>query len=144
MQKLIAIASDHAGFEYKEILRDHLESRGFRIKDFGTHSTEPVDYPDFIRPAASAVASGHCYAGIVLGGSGNGESMVANKIPGIRCAVCWNEASAHLAREEFNCNMISIGQRTISREKAIATVDAWINADFKGGLYQKRIDKIEM
>lgn len=144
MKKLIAIASDHAGFEYKEALRAHLQSRGFLIEDFGTYSTDPVDYPDYIRPAAEAVAGGHYYAGIVLGGSGNGESMVANKVPGIRCAVCWNETSARLARENFNCNMISIGQRTMSREKAITTVDAWIDADFKGDFYQRQIDKIEL
>jgi ribose 5-phosphate isomerase B len=141
--KLIAIASDHAGFDYKELIKAHLSTRGFQVEDFGTHSLATVDYPDYIRPAAESVAGGQCFAGVIFGGSGNGEAMVANKVRGIRCAVCWDEITGRIAREEFDCNMISIGQRTISAEKAIATVDAWLNSGFKGGRYQKQIDKIE-
>jgi len=144
MKKIIAIACDHAGFDYKEIIKAHLESAGFRVEDFGTHSTEPVDYPDFIRPAAKAVSTGSCQAGIVLGGSGNGESMVANKVPGIRCAICWNETTGRMAKEDFNCNMISIGQRTLSAGEAIAIVDAWLHADFKAGNRQSQIDRIDL
>jgi ribose 5-phosphate isomerase B len=141
--KLIAIASDHAGFDYKELVKAHLNTRGFQVEDFGTHSSATVDYPDYIRPAAESVASGQCIAGIIFGGSGNGEAMVANKVPGIRCAICWNEITGRIAREDFNCNMISFGQRTISAEETIAAVDAWLNAEFKGGKYQMQIDKIE-
>lgn len=144
MKKIIAIACDHAGFDYKETIKAHLISAGFQVEDFGTHSTEPVDYPDFIRPAAQAVSAGSCNAGIVLGGSGNGEAMVANKVPGIRCALCWNQVTGRLAKEEYNCNMISIGQRTLSADEAITIVEAWLHARFLGGKYRQRIDKIDL
>ena len=94
----IAIASDHAGFKFKQAIAEHLRSRGYQVVDFGTDSDQPVDYPDFIRPAAESVASRESALGIVLGGSGNGEAIVANKVRGIRCAVCWNEKSARLAK----------------------------------------------
>ncbi len=138
------MASDHAGFEYKGVLKSHLESQGVKCGDLGTHSAgTPVDYPDFIRPAAQAVADGQFPHGIVLGGSGNGEAIVANKIKGIRCALCWNEATGRLAKEHGNCNMISIGQRMVSQDEAIAIVEAWLSAKFKGGRHQDRINKIE-
>src|SRR5438477_1975015 len=95
----IAIASDHAGFEYKEQIKILLDKLGHEVHDFGTQSTEPVDYPIFIRPAAEAVARGECERGIVLGGSGNGEAMAANKVKGIRCALCWNLETARLSRQ---------------------------------------------
>src|ERR1041385_2329487 len=95
----IAIASDHAGFEYKEQIKQLLAKLGHEVRDFGTHSTERVDYPQFIRPAAEAVARGEYERGIVLGGSGNGEAIVANKVRGIRCALCWNVESARLSRQ---------------------------------------------
>src|SRR5580692_12725988 len=95
----VAIGSDHAGFEYKEKIKALLTSLGHEVRDFGTTSNEPVDYPLFIRPAAEAVARGECERGIVLGGSGNGEAMVANKVRGVRCALCWDEEVARLARE---------------------------------------------
>ena len=139
----IAIASDHAGFEYKGVLKSHLESKGVEVEDFGTHSDDPVDYPDFIRPAAQAVGTGRCSRGIVLGGSGNGEAIVANKVKGIRCALCWNEGTGRLAKEHGDCNMISIGQRMVSQGEAIAIVEAWLGAEFKGGRHQNRINKIE-
>ena len=96
----IAIASDHAGYRYKTSIKDHLKKSGYQVQDFGTDSTDPVDYPDYIRPAAQSVASGENDLGIVLGGSGNGEAITANKIKGIRCALCWNSTSARLAKDD--------------------------------------------
>jgi ribose 5-phosphate isomerase B len=139
----IAIASDHAGYELKQVIVAHLRAKGYTVKDFGTMSAEPVDYADFIRPAATSVAAGAGDAGIVLGGSGNGEAMVANKVHGIRCAVCWNAESARLAKEHNDANMISIGARLIDWNLAITIVDAWLNAGFQGGRHQRRIAKIE-
>jgi ribose 5-phosphate isomerase B len=139
----VAMASDHAGYRYKEMLKDHLTSGGYEVVDFGTHSEEPVDYPLFIGPAARAVARGECGLGVVLGGSGNGEAMAANKVRGIRCAVCWNPRSARLAREHNDANMISLGQRLISAETAREIVDAWLSAEFQGGRHARRIRQIE-
>jgi ribose 5-phosphate isomerase B len=138
----IAIGCDHAGYEYKEAIKNYLISKGIRVKDFGTNSNESVDYPDFIRPAAEAVARGEFQCGIVLGGSGNGEAIVANKVGGIRCGVCWNEDLARLAKEHNNANMILIGQRTVSEEMALKIVDAWLSATFEKGRHQRRIEKI--
>ena len=138
----IAIASDHAGFEYKVVLKCHLVSKGMKVEDFGTDSDAPVDYPGFIRAAARAVAAGQHPLGIFVGGSGN-EAIVANRLRGIRCAVVWNERTARLAKEHGDCNMIAIGQRQMSKEEAVAIVDAWLAADFKGGRHQRRIDNID-
>ena len=138
----IAIASDHAGFEYKGILKAHLESKGIEVEDFGTDSADPVDYPEFVRAAARAVAEGQHPLGIIVGGSGN-EAIVANRLPGIRCAVVWNKRTARLAKEHGDCNMIAIGQRLMSPEKAVSIVDTWISAEFKGGRHQRRIDRID-
>ena len=139
----IAIASDHAGFRYKTMLARHLAESGHEVVDFGTDSAETVDYPDVIRPAAEAVARGECERGIVLGGSGNGEAIVANRVPGIRCAVCWNVESARLGRAHNDANVISIGERMVSEDKARAVVDAWLNTSFEGGRHQHRIEKID-
>ncbi len=138
----IAIGSDHAGFEYKEAVKAYLQSKGIEVKDFGTHSGDAVDYPDYIRPAALAVARGECDAGIVFGGSGNGEAIVANKVKGIRCAVCWDVYTARMSKAHNNANVISIGQRTVPRETAIEIVAAWLNAAFEGDRHQRRVDKI--
>jgi len=139
----IALASDHAGFEYKEAIREWLTERGHETKDFGTYSNEPVDYPDFIRPAAEAVASGECERGIVLGGSGNGEAIVANKVRGVRCGLCWNEESARLNRQHNDANLLSLGQRMIPRELALRIVEVWLSTAFEGGRHLARIRKIE-
>jgi ribose 5-phosphate isomerase B len=139
----IAIASDHAGFRYKVIVAAHLRSAGHEVVDFGTGSEAPVDYPDFIRPAAESVAKGATDLGIVLGGSGNGEAIVANKVRGIRCAVCWNENTARLGKQHNNANVISLGERMVSEEVAIRIVDAWLHAGFEGGRHLLRIKKIE-
>ena len=139
----IAIASDHAGFRYKEATKDFLVRKGYEVRDFGTYSEQSTDYPLFVRPAAEAVASGTCAQGIVLGGSGNGEAMVANRVRGIRCAVCWDERSARLAREHNNANMIALGQRMMPQRMALKIVETWLSAEFQGGRHQRRIDQIE-
>ncbi len=141
--KSIAIGTDHAGFKLKETIKAHLKSQGYIVTDFGTDSEEAVDYPDFIRPAAQSVANGENDLGIVLGGSGNGEAIVANKVKGVRCAVCWNEESARLAKGHNNANVISIGARMVSENEGIGIVDAWLNAEFQGGRHLRRIEKIE-
>ncbi len=139
----IAIGSDHAGYRYKQEIITHLKAKGFEVIDFGTDSEESVDYPKYIRPVAEAVALGKVDAGIVLGGSGNGEQMVANKVPGIRCALCWSEQTARLAKEHNNANVISIGERTIPLETALLVVDTWLAAKFEGGRHARRIKQIE-
>lgn len=139
----IAIGTDHAGYELKEILKAHLEENGYEVDDFGTDSSKSVDYPDFIRPAAESVASGENDLGIVLGGSGNGEAMVANKVAGIRCGLCWNIESARLTKEHNNANVISIGARMVTPELAKNLVDTWLGANYEGGRHQARLDKIE-
>jgi ribose 5-phosphate isomerase B len=139
----IALASDHAGLRYKNIVKEILERGGHIVKDFGTDSEKPIDYPLVIRPAAEAVGKGRYEAGIIFGGSGNGEAMVANKVKGVRCAVCWNEESARLAREHNNANIISIGQRLVSEDKLLPIMTAWLEAKFEGGRHLRRIGQIE-
>jgi ribose 5-phosphate isomerase B len=139
----IALGTDHAGYEYKEYLKARLQEKGHPVEDFGTHSAEPVDYPLHVKPAARAVAEGKCDLGIVLGGSGNGEAMAANKVPGIRCALCWSEETGRLARQHNNANVLSLGQRQIDPESAWKIVQAWLGAEFEGGRHQRRIDQLE-
>jgi len=139
----VAIGSDHAGFEYKEAILAHLEGRGIAVKDFGTDSDASCDYPDFIRPTAEAVSRGEASHGIVLGGSGNGEAISANKVKGIRCALCWNVSTAKLGKQHNNANVIAIGQRQVSEALALEIVDAWLAAEFEGGRHLDRINKIE-
>ena len=135
----IAIASDHAGFDYKQALATMLRAAGHAVHDFGTDSDASCDYPLFIRPAAQAVARGECDRGIVIGGSGNGEAMAANRLPGVRCALCWSVESATLARAHNDANMIALGQRLISYEMALAIVDTWLRTDFAGGRHARRL-----
>lgn len=139
----IAIASDHAGFAYKEQIRNLLQSLGHEARDFGTLSDAPVDYPAFIRPAANAVARGECERGIVLGGSGNGEAIVANKVRGIRCALCWSLDTARWSREHNDANVLALGQRTIPAELALEIVRVWLTAAFEGGRHAARVNSIE-
>ena len=139
----IALASDHAGFRYKSAVAEHLREMGHEVVDFGTSSEEPVDYPDFVRLAALAVARGECERGIVFGGSGNGEAMAANRVRGVRCAVAWNEESARLARAHNDANMLSLGQRLLSEREALAIVDVWLSTPFDGGRHQARIEKLD-
>ena len=135
----IAIASDHAGFRYKRRIAEELASLGHEVVDLGADSEEPTDYPLFIGPAARAVASGDCERGIVLGGSGNGEAMVANRLPGVRCALCWSVEAAEMGRRHNDANMIAIGQRMVSIDLAIAIVHAWLDTPFDGGRHARRI-----
>ncbi len=139
----IAISSDHAGYRYKEEIKQFLKEKGHPFHDFGTHSDEPVDYPLFVRAAAMAVQKGEVDRGIVLGGSGNGEAMVANRIPGIRCALCWNPETALFARRHNDANMVSLGARMISIEEAIEIVEIWLDTPFDGGRHLKRIQQID-
>ena len=139
----IAIGSDHAGFRYKERLRALLAGWGHEVADFGTHSTESVDYPVYVRPVAEAVARGEYERGIVLGGSGNGEAIVANRVPGVRCALCWNEESARLGRMHNDANVISLGERMIPDDALAGVVRAWLETPFEGGRHVRRIRLID-
>jgi ribose 5-phosphate isomerase B len=139
----IAIGSDHAGFRYKEAIKELLQNLQHEVTDFGTDSEEPVDYPLFIRPVAEAVARGEFERGVVLGGSGNGEAITANRVKGIRCALCWNIKSARLGRQHNNANVISIGERMVSLNTALKIVRVWLETPFEGGRHQRRIDLID-
>lgn len=140
----LGIGSDHAGFAYKEAIKEHLSKLGHEVVDFGTYSSESTDYPTFIRPVALAVANHEVERGIVLGGSGNGEAIVANRVKGIRCAVCWNLESATLARSHNNANMISLGERMMTEAIALQIVDTFLATEFDGGRHQRRIDMIDL
>lgn len=139
----IAIGSDHAGFRYKERIKKFLAERGHAVEDFGTNSAQSVDYPVFIRPVAEAVARGDAQRGIVLGGSGNGEAMMANRIRGVRCALCWNEETARAAREHNDANVLSLGERMISEETALKIVQIWLDTAFEGGRHVRRIEMLD-
>lgn len=139
----IAIASDHAGFRYKEELKGFLVAEGHVLQDFGTDSTQSCDYPEFIVPAARAVAAGECERGIVLGGSGNGEAMAANRVRGVRCALCWDARTARLAREHNDANMISLGERLVSLESALEIVAVWLRTEFEGGRHVRRLGMLD-
>ena len=140
----IAIGSDHAGFKYKEKIKQFLTGLGHDVNDFGTDSEEPVDFPLFIRPVALAVARGEAERGVVLGGSGNGEAMVANRVKGERCADCWDVETARLARQHNDANMISLGQRMITEEVALEIVRTWLDTPFEGGRHLRRIQLIDL
>ena len=135
----ISLGSDHAGFRYKEKVKELLGSLGHEVKDCGTFSEDPVDYPLFIRPAAEAVARGDCERGIVFGGSGNGEAMVANKVHGVRCALCWNLESARLSRQHNDANVLSLGERLIEENLALEIVQVWLKTEFEGGRHAPRV-----
>ena len=139
----IAIGSDHAGFRYKEILKAALAARGHSVVDLGTDSEAPVDYPLFIRPVALAVARGECDRGIVLGGSGNGEAIVANRVRGVRCALGWNVEAARLGRAHNDANVLSLGQRLIPEASLLAILDAWLETPFEGGRHERRVALID-
>lgn len=139
----IALGSDHAGFRYKELIEEHLIGLGHEVLDFGTHTPEACDYPIFVGPAAHAVANGEADRGVVLGGSGNGEAMVSNRVKGIRCAVCWNVESARMARLHNDANMISLGERMMSEEVALKIVETFLLEPFEGGRHERRIALIE-
>jgi ribose 5-phosphate isomerase B len=138
----ISLGSDHAGFRCKEKVKELLGTLGHEVKDFGTFNEEPVDYPLFIRPAAEAVARGECDRGIVFGGSGNGEAMAANKVRGVRCALCWNEELARLSRQHNDANVLSIGERVIAEEIALQIVRTWLETAFEGGRHERRVAQL--
>ena len=139
----IAIGSDHAGLELKALLSGALRERGLELRDFGTDSAEPVDYPRFIRPVAEAVAAGEYDRGIVLGGSGNGEAIVANRVPGVRCTLCWSAESARLARAHNDSNVLAMGQRLVSSDLALEILEIWLTTAFEGGRHARRLAQID-
>ena len=138
----ISIGSDHAGFEYKQALAEMLRTQGHDVIDCGTHSAESTDYPLWCIPAAEKVASGEAEKGIVIGGSGNGEAIAANKVKGIRCAIAWSEETARLGSQHNNANVLSIGERMVSLETAKRLVDTWLSTPFEGGRHVRRIEEL--
>jgi ribose 5-phosphate isomerase B len=139
----IAIGSDHAGYRYKEILKQALAARGHEVTDFGAPSEEPVDYPLFIRPVALSVARGEHERGIVLGGSGNGEAIVANRVRGIRCTLAWHVDSARAGRAHNDSNVLSLGQRFVAEADLLPILDTWLTTPFEGGRHRRRIELID-
>lgn len=139
----IAIGSDHAGFRYKQAIVRHLRDAGHEVEDFGTDSEAAVDYPKFIRPVAEAVAAGTFERGIVLGGSGNGEAMAANRVRGIRCGLCWNLESARLTRLHNDANVLSLGERMMDLPTALQIVDLFLATPFEGGRHLSRIQQLD-
>ncbi|MBW3524294.1 ribose 5-phosphate isomerase B [Chryseobacterium sp. NKUCC03_KSP] len=141
MKRKIAIAADHAGFEYKEYLKQQLQGE-FEIQDFGTHSLESVDYPDFVHPAASSVENGENELGILVCGSGQGVQLSANKHQGIRCALSWMPEISALSKQHNNANMVALPARFVAKEYALEIVKTFLNTEFEGGRHQNRVDKI--
>jgi ribose 5-phosphate isomerase B len=138
----VAVAADHAGFPLKEPIIGWVRGLGHEAVDFGTDSTEPIDYPDVIAPAARAVATGECDRAIVLGGSGTGEAIVANKIDGIRCVEAADPVTARLGRQHNDANVLSMGARIVGPEIARACVEAFLSGEFEGGRHARRVEKI--
>ena len=139
----IAIASDHGGFDLKEQVKVWLQEMGHEVEDFGCHSKESCDYPDFGAAAARAVASGQCERGIVICTTGIGISITANKVKGIRCALCSEPWSAEMTRRHNNANMLAMGGGLIGNNMADKILDAFLNTEFEGGRHQRRVDKLE-
>lgn len=142
MAKILGMASDHAGYEMKEALKPMLTEMGWEIKDFGTHSTESMDYPDTAHPLGYAIENGEVECGIAICGSGNGISMTLNKHQGVRAALCWNPELGALAKQHNNANVLSLPGRFISLETAQEIVKAYFAAEFEGGRHQRRVEKI--
>jgi ribose 5-phosphate isomerase B len=138
----IAIGCDHAGFLYKDPIVRMLENRGIQVIDYGTHSSDSVDYPDFVHPVAEDVESGKADLGIVICGSGNGVAITANKHQGIRAALCWQKDIAVLARQHNNANVVAIPARFISEDLALEIVERFIDTEFEGGRHARRVGKI--
>lgn len=142
MSKIIAIGSDHAGFEYKAEIIKHLQSKGYEVNDFGTKSADSVDYPDFAHPVASFVEENNDAQGVLICGSANGVAITANKHQGIRAALCWQNEIAALARQHNNANIVCLPARYISIEEANTIVDTFLNTEFEGGRHENRVNKI--
>jgi len=142
MKKVIPIGADHAGFQLKTAVIQHLEAAGYEMKDFGCYSEESIDYPDFGHPVAQMVQENEGMLGILICGSGNGINMTANKHQGVRSALCWKKELAELARQHNNANIIALPARFISEAEGLEMVDAFLSMEFEGGRHQRRVDKI--
>lgn len=140
----IALGTDHAGFDLKQAVKAELQRLGHQVEDFGCGSAEACDYPDFVRPAAEAVAAGRCERAVVFGGSGNGEAIVANRVKGVRCALCWNHETAKLARQHNDANALSLGARQVPTALALEILRLWLDTLFEGGRHARRIAKIDV
>lgn len=140
--KIIPIACDHAGFELKEKVKSYLSSRGYEVKDYGTNSSESVDYPDMVHPLGRDINNGVYEFGIVICGSGNGVQMTVNKYKNVRCALCWTPEIAELARQHNDANILAMPARFISQEVALNIVDKYLSTSFEGGRHEKRVEKI--
>jgi ribose 5-phosphate isomerase B len=138
----IALASDHAGFRLKEVLKEVLMSQGHEYTDFGTHSEDSVDYPDYGFPAAESVARGECERGILMCGSGIGMSMLANRVSGVRAALCTSVKMAEYSRTHNNANVLVLGERVTDKDSALEIVKVWLSTPCEGGRHKRRIDKI--
>ncbi len=139
---MIAIGCDHGGYELKLAVIEHLKSKGLEVKDFGCYSSDSVDYPDYAYPVAKAVANGEAEKGILICGTGIGMSIAANKVKGIRCALCSDTFSAHATREHNDSNILALGARVVGLNLALDIVDTWLGAEFTGGRHSNRIEKI--
>ena len=142
MAETIAIACDHAGYELKLKVIEHLKGRGFEVEDYGTNSAESCDYPDFAHKVGAAIEKGLYRRGIVICGTGNGVQMTVNKYPHVRCALCWNQEIARLGRQHNDANVLSMPARFISAEEALQIVDIYLDTPFEGGRHQRRVEKI--
>lgn len=142
MKETIAIACDHAGYELKLKVIDHLRERGFEVEDYGTHSSESCDYPDYAHQVGSAIERQLFQRGIVICGSGNGVQMTVNKYPHVRCALCWTPEIARLGRQHNDANVLSMPARFISEDTAMQIVDAYLDTPFEGGRHQRRVENI--
>ena len=140
---IISLSADHAGFQYKELIKKHLSEKGFKVIDRGTFSEDSVDYPDYVQKSAADVISGNADFGIGVCGSGIGVSIAANKVKGIRAALVLNEEMASLAKKHNNSNFLALSEKFIDRNHLFGIVDAWLNSEFEGGRHQRRIDKLE-
>lgn len=138
----LAIGSDHAGFEQKQELLDYLKDKGYEVKDFGTYSTESVDYPDYVHPLAEEISKGAYEFGILLCGSANGVAMAANKHRGVRAAICWTEEITELARQHNNANVLCLPSRFITMDDAQKFTDVFLTTSFEGGRHERRVNKI--
>lgn len=140
--KKIGIACDHAGFQMKELLVGYLSTKGYDVVDFGCHSEESIDYPDFGHPLAEAIENGELEQGVGLCGSGEGMAMTLNKHQGIRAGLCWNTDVAALTRQHNDANVVVLPARFISNDEAIAIVNTFLSSNFEGGRHQGRVEKI--
>jgi len=141
---IVGMASDHAGYNLKEVVKEYLSARNIEIIDFGTDSTESCDYPDYAHKLGNAIENKQCEFGIAICGTGNGISMTVNKHPGCRDALCWNAEIAKLARQHNNANALSLPARFITEDEALEIIDTFFSTDFEGGRHQRRIDKIDL